>query len=264
MRAGTAESYQERIQRVLDHIGQNLDGDLELDGLARVAHFSPFHFHRVFRGMVGEPVKEHIRRRRMERAAGRLRSTDQTVLEIALDAGYETPESFTRAFESRFHLPPSAYRRQVQDVTVRRLDTRHVAAVRHVGPYDQVGAAWQTLMAWAGPQRLFSTLGIVVDDPEETPPEDCRYDAAVVLSRDITPPDPIRIIDVEGGEFAVTLHVGPYTGLGACYAALCGGWLPASGREPRDAPSIEFYLNAPGFTRPEELRTEIWLPLEPL
>jgi AraC family transcriptional regulator len=119
-------------------------------------------------------------------------------------------------------------------------------------------------MAWAGPQRLFSTLGIVIDDPEGTPPEVCRYDAAVVLTREIIPPDPIRVAEVEGGEYAVMLHVGPYSSLGTCYSTLCGGWMPSSGREPRDAPAIEFYLNAPGLTPPEELRTEIWIPLEPL
>jgi AraC family transcriptional regulator len=262
MRAGTEQSYQARIGRVLAHIDANLDGDLELAGLARVAHFSPYHFHRVFRGMVGEPVKEHIRRRRLERAAGRLCRSGQTVTEIALDAGYESPEAFTRAFESRYQLAPSAYRRQARDVVLRRRSGERVAAVRHVGPYDEVGSAWQTLMAWAGPQRLFSTLGIVIDDPEATPPEEQRYDAAVVLRGEMTPPEPMRVVELEGGEYAVTLHTGTYSGLGAVYAAVCGGWLPDSGRELRDAPSIEVYLNAPGMVRPDELRTEIWLPLE--
>ena len=58
-----------RILRVLVHIQTHLDENLALDDLARVAHFSPFHFHRVFRGMMGESVKEHVRRLRLERAA---------------------------------------------------------------------------------------------------------------------------------------------------------------------------------------------------
>lgn len=226
MRPGTQESYQERVQRVLAYIDQNLDAELDLADLARVAHFSPFHFHRVFRGMVGEPVKEHVRRRRMERAAGRLRSTARPVVEIAFDAGYETPESFTRAFEGRFRMPPSVYRKRVQEVVLRRLDTRRIAALRHVGPYDQVGEAWRRLMAWAGPLRMFSMLGVVIDDPEAAPGAALRYDAAVILTRDVTPPEPIRIDELAGGEYAVMLHPGPYTELGASYAALCGGWLP--------------------------------------
>src|SRR5262252_10971797 len=110
MRTGTVEDYQRRILGVLVHIQNHLDSPLPLDELAEVAHFSPFHFHRVFRGMVGESVKEHVRRLRLERAAHRLRFTGQPVTEIAFDAGYETHESFTRAFGVMFGEAPTEFR----------------------------------------------------------------------------------------------------------------------------------------------------------
>ena len=107
VKTDTLESYHERLARVLAHIEGHLDEPLPLDDLAAVACFSPYHFHRVFRGMVGESVKEHVRRLRLERDARRLLSGDSTVLALALDAGYETPESFTRAFDALFGLAPS-------------------------------------------------------------------------------------------------------------------------------------------------------------
>ena len=100
MKEDTRQDYAERIIRVLVHIQQNLDDDLPLEKLARLAFFSPFHFHRVFRGMVGESVKSHIRRLRLERAAMRLKQSEMAVTAIAFEAGYETHESFTRAFRT--------------------------------------------------------------------------------------------------------------------------------------------------------------------
>ena len=69
MKSDTRHSYHERVLNVLVHIQQHLDDELPLDELAAVAHFSPYHFHRMFRGMVGESVEEHVRRLRLERAA---------------------------------------------------------------------------------------------------------------------------------------------------------------------------------------------------
>ena len=73
MRAITLQDYKRRLLRVLVHIQQHLDDGLELPELAGLASFSPYHFHRIFKGMVGESVKEHIRRLRLERAASQLK-----------------------------------------------------------------------------------------------------------------------------------------------------------------------------------------------
>ena len=80
------------------HIQHHLDEAVSLDELAALAHFSPYHFHRIFRGMVGESVMEHVRRLRLERAAHRLKFSDEPITRIAFEAGYETHEAFTRAF----------------------------------------------------------------------------------------------------------------------------------------------------------------------
>src|SRR5215831_5129513 len=110
MRESTVEDYQNRILRVLVHVQKNLDSPFSLDELASVASFSPFHFHKVFRGMVGESVKEHVRRLRLERATHRLTFSDEPITRIAFEAGYETHESFTRAFSAMFGVSPSQFR----------------------------------------------------------------------------------------------------------------------------------------------------------
>ena len=97
MKALTLHDYKRRMLRVLVHIQQHLDEPLELGVLARLACFSPYHFHRVFTGMVGESLKEHVRRLRLERAASRLKLGSAAVTEIALGAGYESHEAFTRS-----------------------------------------------------------------------------------------------------------------------------------------------------------------------
>ncbi len=100
MKSSTRSDYAGRVLRVLTHIQEHLDAPLVLSDLAALAHFSPFHFHRVFRGMVGESVLQHVRRLRLERAAMQLKTTADSVTSIALDAGYEAHEAFTRAFRS--------------------------------------------------------------------------------------------------------------------------------------------------------------------
>jgi AraC family transcriptional regulator len=291
MKTSTAADYHERILRTLAHIQAHLDDELDLDRLAMVACFSPYHFHRVFRGLVGEPVQEHVRRLRLERAAYRLKLQDEAVTSVALDAGYESHEAFTRAFHAMFGMPPSQFRAAHQGapdspsgvhyddasgyhppdygapppVEIKTLPPQRVVFLRHTGPYDQVGATWGKLSAWAGPRGLFGPatkfIGVSYDDPQITPPEKLRYDAAMTVSRLVQPEGEFGVMEIAGGEYATFLHKGPYETLGRAYQALLGGWLPQSGRELRDAPCFEVYLNSPQGTPPEELLTLIHVPV---
>jgi AraC family transcriptional regulator len=105
------QEYETRMHRVLEHIDRHIDQPLELDTLAAVAHFSPFHFHRVFSAWMGETLGEYLRRRRLEQAALRLVSQPNTpVLEIALSTGFGSAEAFARAFKARFGASATAWR----------------------------------------------------------------------------------------------------------------------------------------------------------
>jgi len=168
----TNEKYEQAILSTLIHIQTHLEGDLNLDVLAGRVGFSAYHFHRIFREILGEPVKEYIRRLRVERAAYRLKISEETILQIALDAGFKTHESFTRAFQRQFVIAPNKFRinflqasharkKQIQPKYITEFNVKDesgllpnrstsskvrlehvrpliVAFVRHVGPYDKL------------------------------------------------------------------------------------------------------------------------------
>lgn len=108
----TLRNYHARMQRVLDHIDQHLDRNLDLDELSCVAAFSKYHFHRQFAAAFGLSVHRYIQLVRMKRASYRLAYRDvDSVTEIAMDAGYEAPDAFARAFRQRFSQSPSQFRK---------------------------------------------------------------------------------------------------------------------------------------------------------
>jgi len=298
MKDTTKNLYFERMHTVLQYIQANLDEDMTLESLAAMTFFSPIHFHRIFKGMFGETVVEHIRRIRMERAATRLALGTSSVTDASFDAGYETVESFSRAFKKMFGCPPSKYpekhwkilyaklsgsihylpetardglvvtnpKETDMDVKIEKIEPMRVAFVRHVGPYVECDKAWRTLCGWAEKEGLFANMpkfiGICYDDPQVTPKDKIRYDACFTVNDDIEATGEIGIQNISGGEYAVTTHKGPYTGLEQTYGKLMGQWLPGSGREFREEPSFEVYLNSPDHTPPEDLLTDIYLPLK--
>ena len=170
MRQRTKASYAIRIERVLTEIVARMDEPLRLEDLASVAGVSRFHFHRVFQAMVGETIGEVVRRMRLTRAEWRLRTSGESVTEIALEAGYGSVEGFGRAFRSAYSMAPSSYRVALpptplrpsniridyrqdcnhvrfihatgdhgMDVTIETFPCEPAVLLRHVEPYENVG-----------------------------------------------------------------------------------------------------------------------------
>lgn len=103
--------YEQRVNRVIDHVRAHLAEDLSLDRLARVAAFSPYHFHRIFRAITGETLSAFVQRLRLERAALALvHHPDESVLAIALDHGFASAATFARAFRAHFGMSATAWR----------------------------------------------------------------------------------------------------------------------------------------------------------
>lgn len=103
--------YEGRINRVIDHVARNLDRRLPLAELAKIASFSPFHFHRLFRAMTGETVHDFVQRLRLEKAAGLLRTRPHaSITEVALECGFGSSASFARAFRVHFGCTASDWR----------------------------------------------------------------------------------------------------------------------------------------------------------
>ena len=100
------------VKSALKYIDNHLDEHISLDLLANKFHFSPFYFHRMFSAIVGKTIAAHIRDRRLLSACKKLVETNCSILSIALDSGYDSAPSFSRAFKRAYRLSPSEYRRQ--------------------------------------------------------------------------------------------------------------------------------------------------------
>jgi AraC family transcriptional regulator len=289
-KVSTSRDYRERINRVVFHIERHLDEPLSLQELAKLACFSPFHFHRIFTAFTGEPLSDLIRRLRLERSALWLLHLDTPITEIALGAGYETPAAYSRAFQAHFGMTPTAYRQQADlwrdpgslllaldnldeeeepsmKPEIKTIAPLSVIFVRRTGPYHQAaGEAFGVLCQFAGVRGLLGpnarTIGISHDDPRVTESSKFRYDACVTIDHDVKTEGEIAQKSIAGGKYAVFLHEGPYESFGKTYDQIYQGWLPGSGEQLRDEPCFEVYLNHPSETKPEALRTEIWIPLQ--
>ncbi len=103
--------YLEQVQRGVEYIEERLDADIIIAAVARQAGISQWHFQRIFKALTSETVKTYIRSRRFARALDRLLKTEDRILDIALAAGFDSQQTFTRAFSKRFGLTPNAYRK---------------------------------------------------------------------------------------------------------------------------------------------------------
>ncbi len=279
---GKLAEYEARLLRVLAHIHDHVDGDLSLDALAEVACMSRFHWHRVFLAMTGETLADAVRRIRLLRAANALVREDRPIEEIAARYGYSGPASFSRAFRAALGVAPGEFREQrVQrmaelrnnpgaqpmfPVTIKDLHPCQAAGVLHVGPYADIPRAFQQLGGILAARNLFTQaqglFAIYHDAPGSKPDAELRAHVAVIVGAAFPLSVPgLEYFDLMGGRHAVLEHTGPYATLAGAYDWLYGVWLPQSGEEPRAAPPIELYVNDPRTTPPNDLRTDIRLPL---
>jgi AraC family transcriptional regulator len=239
----TALDYRRRVCKAMNFISRNLDKDLTLEEIAHSASFSMFHFHRIFKAVVGETIAEFTRRLRLELAANRLiGNTGEPVTRIAFDCGFSSSQNFAKAFRRYFGLTPTEYRQkskqgnknsnnenalslravytpdtasipvtnnqrsETMKAEVRDMPEYYVAYVRKMGPYgkETCEQAFGELMQWAGP-RGYARTGTILGVYWDNP--------------DVTPPDKCRVdacISVpertqpEGQVGMQTISGGPY------------------------------------------------------
>jgi AraC family transcriptional regulator len=152
------------------------------------------------------------------------------------------------------------------EVRIQNCKPMRVVYVRHVGPYQECGTAWQTLMAEAGKLGLIKPdvlhIGVGHDSPDVTPANELRYDACLTVDDKFQPSGELSVQELAGGEYAVVTHRGSYAGLPDAYRWIMRDWIPTSGRKVRHVPLFEIYLNDPSRTPEADLITEIYVPLE--
>jgi AraC family transcriptional regulator len=267
--------YLEQVQRGIDFIEERLDVDLETADVAREAGISHWHFQRIFKALTNETLKTYIRSRRLAVALEMLLSTERRIIEVALEAGFQSQESFTRVFKLAFGITPAAYRRRGtrhQFVRKPSFDGEYLKHLRtnvSLEPelYEQpdlllVGMqthcfgveshknniARQLPPLWAGflarlrevPDAMAGQCyGIVC--PRHENADELAYLAAIAVRRDVAPPPGMVLRRVPGGRHARFTHRGRVELVDQTVNYIYGNWLPRSGLRHGDAADIEFY-----------------------
>ncbi|UAL10712.1 GyrI-like domain-containing protein [Caulobacter segnis] len=288
-------NYQARMQRVLDYVDQHLDGDLDLETVSRVAAFSKFHFHRQFAATFGLSVHRYVQLSRLKRASQRLASKDaQSVTEIAMEAGYDAPDAFARAFRRRFGQSPSSFRKspdwapwlaafgpldnarsklmrityEPADVTIRDVPPTPVAIMEHRGDRATLPATIERFIAWRKAAGLSpetsSTFNIFRSERMPEDPADYSMDLCVGTDRPIAPDDErMKAGVIPGGRCAVLRVVHDTHNLEPAALYLYRDWLPASGEEARDFPIYcQRRFSAPPAAPVHPVVVELFLPLK--
>jgi AraC family transcriptional regulator len=287
------DPYHARMQRVLDHIDRHLDGDLDLKTVSGVAAFSKFHFHRQFKATFGVSLHRYVQLARLRRASKQLADeAGRSILEIALDAGYETPEAFARAFRRRFGQLPSQFRKapdwepwlrafgplntarskimqtrySADQVQLRDTPPTRVAIFEHRGDPVTIDVTIQRFIAWrkaAGlSPRTNPTFNIWHSERRPADPADYRMDLCVGLGTGQQVDgdgEAVRIGEIPGGRCAVLRVTGDTHNLEPAALFLYRDWLPASGEEVRDFPIYcqRFFLDESG----QGSAADLFLPL---
>jgi len=279
----TIDLHRIKMDKVLRWIEENMDKDLNIEKLSEIACYSKFHFHRLFRAYAGENVIAFRKRLLLERAAHQLVYSQSNITEIAFNAGYDNQSSFNKAFRKKFDNSPSEFRNKKLIVNndplpelnveiamkpeIKEIPTLHLICVRKQGSYKDASAdAWGALMGFAYSNKIMKKetklIGISYDNPEVTNPEQIRYDACITVDSDVKLDSEVKKIEIKKGRYAVFLHKGSYDKFSQTYAEIFNHWLPESGYELRDKPCFEIYLNRdPRRTKPENLKTEIYVPI---
>ena len=287
-------NYQTRMQRVLDYVDQHLDGDLDLETVSRVAAFSKFHFHRQFMATFGLSVHRYVQLARLKRASHQLTSKGpRSVTQIAMDAGYDAPDAFARAFRRRFGQSPSSFRKspdwapwlaafgpldnarskimqityEPADVMIRDVSPTPVAVLEHRGDRATLDATIERFIAWrkaAGlsPQTS-STFNIFRSERTPENPADYSMDLCIGTDRPIAPDDAVMKPGVIPGGRCAVLRVAHDThNLEPAALYLYRDWLPASGEEARDFPIYcQRHFSFPPNAAVHEVVVELFLPL---
>lgn len=284
-----------RFRRLLRYIDEHLQSELSIDQLSEVACCSRFHFQRQFAAWMGLSVGEYVRLCRLKRASLQLAFRQLPVTSVALDCGYQAPESFSRAFTRltgqaprQFRLQPdwpgwashfdplSRHRsRQMKPLlTIEQVDVVEVPAIwlavlEHHGDPRLLGDSIRRFIRWRqqhglSPQR-HATYNLFYNDPEQTPAAAFRLDIAVAVPQPVSD-SAAGIVSklLPGGRCARLRHVGSDDGLGAAIQFLYGQWLVQSGESLRDFPLYCQRLRFFPDVAEHEAELDLYLPLAPL
>lgn len=268
-----------QIQRAIDYIEDHLDQELAFDSIAKVAGFSKWHFQMVFSSAVGDTLKEYIRKRRLTAAVIALGTTESRILDIALTAGFESQEAFSRAFKQMFGKNPGECRRDgiqsvlsqskpkitmayldhlygginmqpvfkvIEEKRVIGLGTKFISTLSPDNNNQSViPALWDQYVPRGHEIKSrisWADMGVCFDPGQaKTHPDECFYIAGTeVKSTDVVPVG-MMTMTIPAGRYAIFTHKGSLQKLPMTMKYIYGSWLPKSGEKLREAPDLEIY-----------------------
>ncbi|MEC5236136.1 AraC family transcriptional regulator [Bacillus mycoides] len=286
--------YLRRVYKVQDYIESHINDSLSIEDLANVAGFSKFHFHRIFKGMMDEPLSRYVNRLKLERATHLLTyRTDMTITDIAYYFGFTDSAVFSRTFKSYYGVSPSHYRnhnsKNCKDVSedsqyneckkvrgeveIVTADKVNVAYIRHVGTYKDLAIDFpkmiEKLFHYAARENYHvfedtKVLTIYHDHHEFTEDNHLRTSLCVTIPNEsAVETSDIGIMVIPSGKYAIghfEIFQEEYKG---AWDFLYGEWLPNSGYKPRDSYPFEMYKNDPRQHPENKHIVDIYVPIEP-
>lgn len=282
-RPTTKDEYRRRINRLTEYINDHLGEQIDVGMLASESGFSMWHFHRITRAFLGEPLWAYIVRMRLENAARLLRHSELTVSEIAYRVGYDVPSSLSKAFRQTYGISPSQYRKsknfsimrpmQVNpdldiSMEVRHVEDCDIIYIRLTGAYGTLDypGTWRRLWPYLLENGITDWcpdfICVFYDDPKVTEPSRLRTDVCFTTPRPLPEKGEIGSRTLRGDKYAVFSYTGPYANLGSVYDTIYSKLIPEAGLTIKDDPGYEKYVNNPEETTPEKYLTQIYIPIE--
>lgn len=288
----TELSHKERVNTIINYIDAHIENPsyrLDLDTLASVACLSYYHISRIFKSYTGEGIHQYVKRLRLENAAKQLLYSQKSIQSIAESSSYNNFPAFTKAFKQHFGYPPSDFRekrnipgfnkirsahakkstngKNIVDMQTKTIADQKVMFTLKIGPYeDAANRAWSSLMQYGYSSQLITDktmkIGITYDMPEFTHEERIRYCACITADHNYKAEGDIGIKLIQGGRFATFIHQGPYAELCYTYDYIYKNWYSKNRVILGNQPSFSIYLTDPGVVEPENLLTEIYVPIE--
>lgn len=282
------ESYDNHISWVCDFIMTNLDNNLSLDEISRVAAISKYHFNRIFIARVGISIFTYLKLMRLKRASYELAFNKETkILDIALNAQYDSAEAFSRAFKQVFSCTPSSFRKspdwehwhevysfsqrtlkeEEMDVEIKKFERIKLAVLEYSGDPKRLNEAIPKFIEWRkasgeSPVTSHRTFGLVYNDPNNTAPEEFRFDICGEIKEDLkVNQSGIIQKEIPAGKYAVVRHLGSRDTMDDKIYQLYQQWLPQSSEKVRDFPLFFQYHNFFPETAEADLITDIYLPI---
>jgi AraC family transcriptional regulator len=285
----TLNYYQSKVKNLVSYIQNNLEKDLNVKTLAEQSNISFFHFHRIIKAYLGMPLGTYVNRLRLDTAAKLIKYSNENISEVALKIGYNDLSAFSKSFTREFGITPSEYKSNCDCIInstidfcyrhekiekynispkVKTIPARNVIFVEVKGEYggEKCVEAWNLMVDFARANKIMSwnpeAFSIYYDDPEVVGVDNCVADYCLTIRKKIEANEIVKIKEVPCGKYLVFRYKGPYEKLWDVYDYMMENYIMLIGKyELRDAPMIEKYIKYSDKTKPENLITEICLPI---